>query len=53
MEWTRYTHTPERDLEIDLKERGVRISALDMRFPKHESKSTITDKHNYYLKEYC
>ena len=39
--------------EIDLKERGMSLSALDVRFPKHESKSPNTDKHNYYLKKYC
>jgi hypothetical protein len=38
--------------EIDLKERGVRISALDVRFPKQERKSANTDKHDYYLEKY-
>jgi hypothetical protein len=28
----------------------VRIPALDVRFPKHESKSANADEHNYYLK---
>ncbi len=39
--------------EIDLKERGVRISALDARFPKQESKSANADEHNDYLQEDC
>jgi hypothetical protein len=38
--------------EIDLKERGVRISALEVRFPKQESKSANADEHNDYLKKY-
>ena len=39
--------------EIDLKERGVRVPALDVRFPKQESKSADADEHNDYLKKYC
>jgi len=30
----------------------VRISALDVRFPKQESNSANADKHNYCLKKY-
>ena len=40
-------------LEIDLKERGMRIPALDMGFPKHNGKSADTDEHNDDLKKYC
>jgi hypothetical protein len=32
--------------EIDLEDRGVRVSALEVRFPKHESKSAHADEHN-------
>jgi hypothetical protein len=39
--------------EIDLKERGVRVSALDVRFPEHESKSTNADEYNDELKKAC
>ena len=52
MEWTLYTHTPERVFEVNLKERGMRIPALDLRLPKHESKSADADEHNDYLKKY-
>ena len=39
-------------LEIDLKERGVRVSAFDVRFPKHESKSANANEHNDCPKKY-
>ena len=32
--------------EIDLKDRGVRVSALEVRFPKHESQCANADEHN-------
>ena len=32
--------------EIDLKDCGVCVSALDVRFPKHECKSANADEHN-------
>jgi hypothetical protein len=38
-------------LEINLKERGVRVSALDARLPKHESQSGNPDEHDDYLKK--
>jgi hypothetical protein len=40
-------------LEVDLKGRGMRISALEMRFPQHESKHAHADEHHDYLQEYC
>src|SRR6266404_215491 len=39
--------------EVNLKERGMRIPALDVGFPKHNGKSADTDEHNDYLKKYC
>ena len=43
----------KRIFEVDLKERGVRVSAFDVRFPKQEGKSADADEHNDYLKKYC
>jgi hypothetical protein len=31
----------------------MRISALDVGFPKHNGKSADADEHNDYLKKYC
>lgn len=39
-------------LEIDLKERGVLVSAFEVRFPKQESESADADEHNDDLKKY-
>jgi hypothetical protein len=38
-------------VEVDLNERGVRVSALDVGFPKQESERTDADEHNDYLKK--
>ena len=52
MEWTRCIRIRQEGVfEIDLEERGVRVSALDVRFPKHESKRSDTDEHKYCLQE--
>ena len=37
--------------EINLKERGVRIPALNVRLPKQDEKSADPDEHDYYLKK--
>jgi hypothetical protein len=42
----------KRIFEVNFKGRGVRVSALDMRFPKHESKSADAYEHDDYLKKY-
>ena len=53
-EWTPiYDIRQKWIFEVNLKERGVRIPALDVRFPKQESKSADADEHNDYLKKYC
>lgn len=39
-------------VEIDLNQCGARISALQVRFPKHKSKSSDADEHNDHLKKY-
>jgi hypothetical protein len=33
-------------VEVDLKERGVCIPPLDMRFPKHQGESADADEHD-------
>jgi hypothetical protein len=38
--------------EVNLKERGVRIPALKVRFPKQKGKRADTDEHDDYLKKY-
>jgi len=43
----------ERIIKVYLKKSGVRVPALDVRFPKQESKSADADEHNDYLKKYC
>jgi hypothetical protein len=37
--------------EVDLKERGMHIPALDVRLPKQKRKSADPDEHNDGLKE--
>src|SRR5207237_593909 len=37
--------------EIGLKERCVRVSAFEVRFPKHESESANANEHNDCLKK--
>jgi hypothetical protein len=41
-----------KGIEIHLKQCGVRICALDVRFPKHNGESADADEHNDYLKKY-
>jgi hypothetical protein len=53
MQWTLNTHTLKGIFEIDLKERGVRVSAFDVRFPKQESQSANANEHDNYLKKCC
>jgi hypothetical protein len=38
--------------EIDLKEHGVRVPALDVGLQKQESKSADAGEHDYRLEEY-
>jgi len=40
-------------VEVYLKERGVRVPALDVGLPKHQGKSADADEHNDHLKKYC
>jgi hypothetical protein len=40
-------------IEINLVERGVRISALNLGFPKQKDKSGDADEYNYGLQKYC
>jgi len=50
----RYVRIRQKGIfEVNLKERGMRIPALDVGFPKHNGKSADTDEHNDYLKKYC
>jgi len=42
----------KRIFEVNLKERGVRVPALDVRLPKHQGKSADADEHNDHLKKY-
>src|SRR4051812_33088760 len=37
--------------EVDLKKRGVHVPALDLWFPKQQSKNAYADQYNYYSKE--
>jgi hypothetical protein len=53
MGWNLYTHKPDGIFEVNLKNRGVLIHALDVRFPEQESKITKADEHNDDLKKYC
>jgi hypothetical protein len=39
-------------VEIYLQERGVRVPAFKVRFPKHKGKSPDANEHNDYLKKY-
>jgi hypothetical protein len=48
----KYAYAKKESLEIDLKECGVRVSAFDVRFPEHESKSANADEPNDCLKKY-
>jgi len=43
----------KRIFEVNLKECGVCIPALDVGFPKHKGKSADADEHDDYLKKYC
>jgi hypothetical protein len=46
-----YIRIRNKGIEIHLKKRGVRVHALDVRFPKQEGKNAYAEKYNYYLKE--
>jgi hypothetical protein len=47
-----YVHKRQKGIfEIDLKVRGVCVSALKARFPKQESQSADADEHNDDLKK--
>jgi hypothetical protein len=39
-------------VEIDMEDRGVRVPAFKVRFPKHKGKSADADEHNDHLKKY-
>jgi hypothetical protein len=43
---------PKEIFEVNLKERGMHVPALDMGFPKHEGKGADADEDNDYLKKY-
>src|SRR6185503_5489401 len=40
-------------VEVDLKDRGVHIPALNVRFPKQEGQNADADEHDDHLKKYC
>jgi len=45
-------HVSYERIEINLKERGVLVHALDVGFPKQEGKGSNADEHYDGLKEY-
>ena len=52
MKWMLDTISQKGIFEVNLKYRGMRVPALDVRFPKHKCKSADADEHDYYLEKY-